>query len=86
MAKGLISTVLCLKQVLETIALAPPLLPTYLQAMVGVAQTKLPTGHHGLQCPPVIPTDEAPAKVPRSPYLHLNSSLMSAAASTESDL
>lgn len=38
-----------------------PFLPAYLQAMVGVAKTKLPTGHHGLQCSPVIPTDEAPA-------------------------
>lgn len=63
-----------------------PLLPTHLQPMVGIAQSELPTDHHGLQCSPVIPTDEAPAKGPRPPYLHLNSPFVSAAAPTESDL
>lgn len=63
-----------------------PFLPSYLQTMVGVAQTKLPAGHHGLQCSPVIPTDEAPAKMPGCPYLHLNSPLITASAPTQSDL
>ena len=62
------------------------LLPTHLQAVVGIAQSKLPAGNHGLQCSPVISTDEAPAKGPRSPYLHFDSPFMSAAAPTESDL
>ena len=58
----------------------------HLEPVVGISQSKLPAGNHGLQGSPVISTDEAPAEGPRSPYLHLDSPFMSAAAPTESDL
>lgn len=72
---------LCCRKLLSVVLI------TYLQALVSVAQTQLPAGHHGLLGGPALSTDQTPALCPVTVRAqHLYPPLIAGPSACDSDL